>query len=204
MGVIDGFLEKFGFMRIDKQDAEIVEATEEDQEAIGKVIQLPVSKKVELKTTLKLTERQETALLNPFRDGMMPPRECFENEKLASGFQLVKNLMIVPADNGEGMVWTTIIAAFAPGRKGRRSIKPHGALKGIMISRAQGALKGVGDLGDELGEWKDKGKQYVMWRRLSFSEEQEFKRLHGDKWYADAINDVPKDGILNWSKGKTE
>lgn len=202
MGIIDKFLEQRGYTRIDKAPTEKTTPDDEQVESMGKVIKLPTAVPSAPVTKLVLSERQEIALLNPFRDGMTPHKQCFDNEKLASGFQLVKNLMIVPADNGVGLVWTTVIAAFQPQRKGNVRIKPKGALKGIMVNRAIALLKGVGDVGDETGQWKDKNSQYVMWRRLTFTENEEFNRIHGEKWFSDAVRDLPKDGLLDWKDDK--
>lgn len=189
MGVLDRMIERFGFTRIDKAPAEVETANEEEVETMGKLIELPTGrgKKVKIKDSLKFTVAQELAFMHPFRDGMKPPRECFDNERLASGFQLVKSLMIVPDETGTCLVWHALVAAFQPTLKGNIPIKPRGPLKGIMVTRAQGLLKCVGEVGNGDEGWKDKRKQYSMYRRLTHSEEAEFKRIHGEQWVADAL-----------------
>lgn len=200
MGIVDRFLAKRGFKRIDLGDP--VEPSETDDgeiEAMGKVIEMPTPKHMKVEVDLDLTVRQELAFRHPFRNRMAPPRECFDTEKLAGGFSIVKSLLVSPADNGVGLVWNCVIAAFQPTSSGRAVIKPKGKLRGVMVTRAQKLLSGVGEINAEHAEWKDRKRQFVMWRSLTHEEETEFKRIHGEKWVADALRTA--DGsVLDWQE----
>lgn len=200
-GVIERLLGRVGFIRADRVEGEAETGADDETAAdLAKVIPMPKRADPQpVDVRLDLSPRQQLAFLSPYAPGQSPARECFETVKLPRGYSLVTSLFVAPLADASALAWHVAVSAFEPAKTGRKPIKAKAAMKGVMTNRAINILKGVGEVG-EAGTWRRKHTQYTLSRRLTDTEEREFKRIHGEKWLSDAAKHMQKGDFTQWEE----